>query len=129
MSELSFDALDFCDGCFHGAVHGRHLFLVAVAGVIRRHGVSRHRVSLVLDLLMQHGRPVLALAQTHLNAWQQWRVTIAAAAKHSMQLDIPPRRGGVHSAAAKHSPRATHLVCTCGRSICDTHRFRRRVRK
>ena len=47
-------------------------------------------LSLPLDLLLQRGRSMLAFAQNHLNAWQQWQITIAAAAKRSMQMQPLP---------------------------------------
>ena len=90
----SCNPLDFCKGGrLHGSVHERHLLLIAVAGVVRRMGVSQHRFTLPLELLLQHCQPVIALAEKHLNAWKQWQITLsaaAAAARHSMQMDVDP---------------------------------------
>ena len=61
---LSWNPVEFShSGCLHGSVQGRHVFLLAVAGVIRRMGVSQHRFLLPLDLLLQHGHPALAITQ------------------------------------------------------------------
>ena len=67
-------------------------FLSAVAGVIRRMGVSQHCFILPLDLLLQHGRPVLPIVQDHVPVWKQWQVSFATASKQSMQLDIDTTR-------------------------------------
>ena len=89
---LSWNLLEFSQArCLHDSVHGRHVILCAVSGVIRRMGVSQHRFLLALDLLSWHGHPVLAIAQKHLSVWKQWQVTLAAATKHSMQMNIHPK--------------------------------------
>ena len=88
MSGLSFNPInvDFCSGCLHGSVHGRHVFLLAAAGVIRPQDVSAH--CFALDFLLKHGHPMLALAEQQIRCWHQWLWSAYVADPYAAHLGL-----------------------------------------
>ena len=97
MSGLSFNPLllDFSSGCLHGSAHGRHVFLLAAAGVIRPQDVSAHGLS--LDFLLKHGHRMLDVAQHQIRCWHQWQALLVTGAATSMRLDCRPEEVASYS--------------------------------